>query len=330
MAQPTYDQIHVDKFLTDMSVAMFQDPKDFIADKVFQPVSVKKQSDYYAIYNMDDFRRDEAQKRAPATESEGGGYNLSKDTYFCEKYAYHKDVTEEDRVNSDTPLSADVDAIEFVMQKMLILKERIWRDTFFTTGVWDTDLTGGAAAGPGVDFVQWDQTAATPIKNIMDAKMTVGALTGKRLNTLVISPPVRAALDDCPDVLERIQYGGTPGSPAVVTEAALAQCFGVDRVLVPWGVINTAAEGATAYTDFIFGKHALLCYTEPSSGIKKPTAGRIFHWTGLLGSGAMGVRVNRLPMDHLGIGTQRIEAEVAFDMKAISTVLGVFFSGAVA
>jgi len=323
MAQPTRAQIHVDSFLTDMSVAMFQNPANFIAGQVFQDVSVKKQSDLYAIYDMADFRRDAAEKRAPATESVGGGYRVSNEQYFCEKYAYHKDVTEEDRVNSDQPLDADRDAVDFVMQKMLILKERIWRDNFFTTGIWDTDLVGG------VDFTVWDNAASTPIKDISDAQMVVGALTGLKMNTLVLSPPVRAVLNDNPDVLERIQYGGTPGAPAVVTDSALAQCFGVDRILVPWGVINTAAEGATEYTDFIFGKDAMLCYTEPGTGKKKPTAGRTFHWTGLLGSGAMGVRVNRLPMDLLGLGTERIEAEVAFVMKAISTVLGTFFDGVV-
>ena len=330
MAQPPYSQIHVDKFLTNMSVAMLQDPEKFIAGKVFTEVGTKTQSDSYPVYDMADFRRDEAQLRAAATESEGGGYNVSPDTYFCQKYGYHKDVTPEDRINSDSPLAADIDALDFVTEKFLILKERIWRDSFFQLAVWDNDLVGGAAAGPGVDFIQWDQALGVPIQDIKDAQLLVGNQTGIKLDTLIMSPPVRYALDTNPDILARIVYGGTPGSPAVVNDAAIAQALGVNRILVPWGVINTAVEGAAEYTNWIYGNNALLTYTDNQAGLKKPVSGRIFNWTGLLGAGAAGMRINRLPMDLLGPGTQRIEGEAAFDMKVVSSILGVFFSGAVA
>jgi len=73
------------------------------------------------------------------------------------------------------------------------------------------------------------------------------------------------------------------------------------------------------------GKHALLCYSNPRPALKKPSAGYIFAWTGLEGSGAYGNRIVRLPMDMLGLGTERIEGEIAFDAKKICGDLGTFF-----
>ena len=105
MPNPTFSDIHVNGPLTNISVAYIQKTEAFVADKVFPIVPVKKQSDRYFIYLKEDWFRDEAEKRKQGTESAGGGYGLDNTpSYYCETWAYHKDVTEEDRANSDKPL----------------------------------------------------------------------------------------------------------------------------------------------------------------------------------------------------------------------------------
>ena len=69
----------------------------------------------------------------------------------------------------------------------------------------------------------------------------------------------------------------------------------------------------------------VLCYSNPRPALRKPSAGYIFAWTGLEGSGAYGNRIVRLPMDMLGLGTERIEGEIAFDAKQICADMGIFF-----
>jgi hypothetical protein len=144
---------------------------------------------------------------------------------------------------------------------------------------------------------------------------------------MVIGPYVYKALRNHADVLDRIKY--TQG-PAIPTPNLLAQLFDVDKVLIAQAVKNTAAKGATESTDFIYGKHALLAYAAPSPGLKQPTAGYIMAWTGLEGAGAYGNRMYRIPMDHLGLGTTRIEGEMAYDCELVASSLGVFFNGIVA
>lgn len=324
---PNYSQVHIDRALTNMSVAYMQQATAFIAARVFPIVPVQKQSDRYFVYSREDFFRDEAQVRAPATESAGGGYDIDNTPqYFCQKYAYHKDVTEEDRTNTDSPLNADQDAVDFVSQKMLLKREVTWANSYFKAGVWSTEYTG-TAASPGVgQFLQWNDANSTPIEDI-DARQTeITELTGYKPNKLVLGMWVYKALKNHPDILERIKYT----QRGIVTTEILAALFDVDEVLVASAVQNTAPKGAAENNQFILGKHALLCYAAPRPALKTPSAGYTFAWTGLLGSGAYGNRMLRIPMDWLGKGTERIECEMAYDQKVVAADLGAFFADAVA
>ena len=73
---PTMQNAHIDRAMTNISVAYLQEANAFIADKVFPIVPVKRQSDVYYQYSKEDFMRDEAQERGAATESAGGDYGV--------------------------------------------------------------------------------------------------------------------------------------------------------------------------------------------------------------------------------------------------------------
>ena len=318
---PTMQTAHIDRAMTNISVAYMQDATAFIADKVFPIVPVKRQSDVYYQYSKADFMRDEARERGAATESAGGDYGVeAQDPYYCRKHAFHTDITPEARANYDEPLDADRDATDFVSQKMLIRREMEWASNFFGTGVWDTEFAG-AASTSGTNKEYWSSATSDPIGDITGASVQMASETGYRPNTLVLSPFVFNALKNHEDILDRIKYT----QKGIVTADLLATLFEVDKVLVAWGVANTAVKGATEDTGFIMGKHAMLCYANPAPALRKPSAGYIFAWTGLEGSGGYGNRIVRLPMDLLGLGTERIECEIAFDAKKICSDLGIFF-----
>ena len=122
---PDRAKTHIDRALTNVSVAYIQEENAFIADKVFPIIPVTRQSDLYFIYDKETFFLDEAAERANGEESKGGDYNVEKsEPYFCRVYAYHKDLTDRDRLNMDNPLQADKDATIFVTQKLLLKRER--------------------------------------------------------------------------------------------------------------------------------------------------------------------------------------------------------------
>ncbi len=324
---PTMQNAHIDRALTNISVSYLQDASAFIADKVFPILPVKRQSDVFYKYKKEDFMRDEAQVRGAATESAGGDYGVeASDPYYCRKHAFHKDVTPEERANYDEPLDADKDATDFVTQKMLIRREMQWASTFFKAGVWGTEIAGVDSGAAANQTLKWSLPTSNPIKDITEAGVQMASETGFKPNTLVLSPFAFNALKNHEDILDRIKYT----QKGIVTADLLATLFEVEHVYVAWSVVNTAAKGADANVNFIMGKHALLCYSNPRPALRKPSAGYIFAWTGLEGSGAYGNRIVRLPMDMLGLGTERIEGEIAFDAKQICADLGVFFQDIVA
>lgn len=323
---PSRADIHIDRALTNISVQYMQDANNFIAGQVFPSVPVQKQSDRYFVYLREDWFRDDARERAPGAESAGGDYELDNTpTYFCRKYAYHKDVFEEDRVNADNPLTPDEDAVAFVTDKILLNKENNWARTFFKKGVWGTDLTGNATAATN-QLVYWDDYAnSSPIEDMTKLATQMAEVTGKRPNTLVMGRRAYDALKNHPDFLDRVKYT----QKGVVTTDLIAEMFDVERVLIANAIQNTSQKGATANMQFIMGNHVLLCYTTNTPRLKTATAGYTFVWTGLMGANALGGRINRFTMPMLGIGTERIEMELAYDMKVVAADMGIFIENIV-
>lgn len=326
---PGFNQVHIDRAMTNLSVAYMQDESVFVADKIFPLVPVQKQSDLFFVYRKEDFFRDEAKERAAGTESAGGDYEIDQaPPYFCKVYAYHKDIDERERVNADEPIKPDQDATEFVSQKLLLKREILWASNFFKAGVWATELTGqaGAVSDRDTQIMHWDNPASDPIKDIRYRRTKMIQETGLAPNVLVLAPFVYDALQDHADIIDRIKYT----QKGVTTDALLAELFQVEKVVVPYAIQNTAAKGAEGKMNFIMSNtDALLVHAAKAPGIKKPSAGYIFVWKGLKGSGAYGNRITRIPMPWLGADTERIEGEMAFDMKVVSKDLGVYFKNAV-
>ncbi len=85
--------------------------------------------------------------RGLSQESAGGGYGLDHTgSYNCNVWALHKDVDDQVRANSDSPLSPDRDATIYLTQQALTRRERLWATKFFGTSIWTKELAGQAAA----------------------------------------------------------------------------------------------------------------------------------------------------------------------------------------
>jgi len=328
MPNPTPKDAHVDAALTNISVANMQTDDMFIASRAFPMVPVTKQSDKYFIHDRRDWLRNEVKKRAPGTESAGGGRRLSTDTYFAEVFAIHEDVGEQDRANADPAVDPDVDATDWVTQQMMIAREVEVQRTYFTTSLW-TGSTTAADITPGT---LWDVSTGTPIKDIKNQAISIAKKNGVNPNNIkLIAPPdVWVAISQNPTVQDQVKYVRGGGADANDT-AILAKLLGIGEVLVPWCVQDTSKElAATEVTGFVWTqKDALLVYTNPQPGKKKFTAGYVFAWTGMLGASAFGSRISRIPMDWLGIGTVRIEGEMAFDAKVVAATGGAYFNNVI-
>jgi hypothetical protein len=302
-----------------------QRQENFIADKVFPIIPVDKKSDKYFVYTKNDWFRDEAQRRADATESAGSGYNLTTGTYNADVWAFHKDVGDQTLANADAPLNPLREAAEFVTHRLLLRRELQFVTDFFTTGVWADDVTGVSGTPSTNEVKQWsDYTSSDPINDIEAAKSEILGNTGMEANTLVLGYEVFRQLKNHPDLVDRIKYT----SSQTITTDMLAAMFDIPRVMIAKAVKATNNEGASEAYGFAFGKGALLCHVAPNPGVMTPSAGYQFSWTGV--SQGLGANIGTSSFRMESIKADRVEAEMAFDNKVIGSDLGYFWTSIVA
>ena len=339
---PSRGDVHVNRPLTNISVAFLQSEEAFVAMQVFPNIDVQYKSDMYFVYDRSDFNRDSMKKRAPGTESAGAAFGITEQTYTADVFSLHRDIPDQVVANMDNPLNAQRDSTIFLTQQGLLRREVDWRDQYFTAGgnpgaIWTFVADGvasGSATAPGSynpadvtdvanKITKWsDYSASTPIEDVRRAKQFMQMRTGYRPNIMTFGRPAYDTLLDHPDLIGRFDRGQTTGA-ALANRQTLAQIFELDAVYVMDGIINTAAEGLVEVNSFIGGNHALLSYRPNTPGIMIPSAGYTFSWTGYLGAGNRGTRMKSFYMQHLE--SERVEISMAFTHNKVSKDLGFFF-----
>lgn len=313
MAQPDNNDVSFDPLLTNISIAVYQNPINYIMSKVFPVISVPKQSGKYAVYDQNSWFIDEAKPRGDSEESSGGGYTISKESYNCIPYAYHKDIGDQIRKNAASVFNLDSDATRFVTEKLMLRQENAFVDACFKTGVWGADKVGGT------DFVKFsNQATSDPIGVISTYRQTMQLATGYDPNTIVMGYEVYENLKNHPDIVDRLKY--TTSEPA--TEQVLAKLLGVENLYVAKAIKASNKEGDTAAYTSIFGDNALLCYVTKNPGLLVPTAGYTFVWD-YAGIGP-NIGISKMRIDTKKC--DRIEGEIAFTPRIIAPGMGTFLS----
>ena len=305
----TTSEVHVDQALTNISLAYAQETNTFIADRVFNKVSVDKLSNKYHVFTKSDYLRGVAEMRAPGSPTAGANFTLSQDTYSCDQFGVHMDVDDLVARNSDEGVNILTSAAQYVTEKLLQKRDQEFAAAAFTTSTWTGSSTGGDIT-PGT---LWSASGGTPIKDIQTEQDAVYSKTGRKPNVLVLGRDVYTALRDSEDVLDRVKFS----ERGIVTTDLLASLFDVDEVMIASSIVNSANEGATASYSYIFDPDdALLVYRPQNPGLMTPAGGYMFEFENL--------RTLRYRMDQNH--SERIEAVSTFDFKVTGADLGVFFN----
>lgn len=325
---PTAGDVHVDRPLTNFSMAVFQEESAMLASSCFPVVPVQNQTDKYFVWNRGDLFRDEARVRAPGTPVIRTGARISTDSYYCSIYELGDSIPDEVRRNADPGTNLEQNKVRALIQKMLIRRERIFAANFLATSKWSTDITGASVTPATAEVLHWSNASSTPIDDVLEGKETILKNTGKEPNTLVLTYDVRRVLATNAQVLARLTGGQTPGGPAMISNMDLAKVFEVDRILVSKAVYNSAANNATASMGFVATKKALLLYSDPNPGLDSETAGATFVWTASGFGNGVGVQINTMRDDKSY--SDLMDAFMNFDQKLTSADMGYFFDSIIA
>jgi hypothetical protein len=321
---PTESDVHVDRPLTNFSMAAFQEESVHLASSCFPVIPVNNQTDKYYTWNRSDLFRDEARVRAPGTPVIRTGARLSSDSYYCSIYELGDIIPDEVRRNSDPGVNLEQNKVRAIIQKLLIKRERIFALNFLATSKWTTDIAGATVSPATNEVLQWANSSSTPVDDVLRGKERILKNTGKEANTLVLTNDVRRVLATNAQVLARLTGGQTPGGPAIVSDMDLAKVFEVNRILVSKAVYNSAAENATASMGFVATRKALLLYSDPNPGLDSETAGATFVWANSGFGNRVGVQINMMRDDKAY--SDLIDGFMNFDQKLTSADMGYFFN----
>jgi len=257
---PLSGQIHRDKTLENISVAYRSER--LIADLLAPRVDVKHETDLYFVYAKNSLSLPET-LRANGAVANQADWDVSTASYSLAEHALKHLVTDRDRSNADPAIKLDIDATEYLTEKILLRKEVDLANLVTTDGNWanETSLTSTLAWSANT-------TLSNPITFIDTATSVIALNSGKLPNTVVINDPTFRAAKEHTSIVDRVKYTSADS----VTEAMLAKLFNVPRILVAGGIRNTAGEGLADSMGWIWTDMAFVAYIEPNPGLKKPSA----------------------------------------------------------
>ena len=322
----TPSAVHIDQPLSNLTLAYVQEQTNFIADKVFPVVGVQRQSDKYYLYDRAGMNRaGNVKKLAPRTEVNRIGMAISNDSYYADVYGIGMDFDEQTIANEDAMLEIRSAGAQTLVNQVLIEREEQFASSFFSAGVWTTDVTPSNL---------WsDYTNSTPITDVTAGRRTMQLKSGGfKPNTMVIGKEVLDVLINHPDILARLNGGATVTNTALITDAKLAEIFEVENLYVMEAVKNGAVEGLAEANAFIGGKNALLVHTPRASGLMTPAAGLTFAWNNIPNVNNLGITVESFSDDALKRQqvAEHIQVKMAYDMKVVGADLGYFFEDVIA
>lgn len=300
--------LHINQALSNISVKYTNN--EFIAGQILKEVPVKKESDVYYIYNRD-FKIPET-LRADRSPASMHSWSVSTSTYNLNEHALADIVTDRERRNMDSPLQADIDTVENLTDKIMLRQEYEVSKLLFTTTSWGNNETI-------VTATSWDYAAGTatslPIQDMLSATSSILMRGGIRPNTLVLGWDTFVVLKENQNVYDRIKYV----ERALITPELLASVFDVEKVFVGTAVYDSAADGITESMGYVWGPNALLCYINPSMGLKKVTAATMLRIT----EAGKPYKVKKWRREELS-GDQ-VEVSTMFEPVVVASNCGFFF-----
>ncbi|MCL2388110.1 MAG: hypothetical protein FWC89_11280 [Defluviitaleaceae bacterium] len=319
-------------YLTNLSLAYFQEAAGFISQRLFPIVPVTLSTAKFYEFDKGDLTRIAA-ARKPAfghvTPAVFGKRDHSYDCKVDQVITGIDAIANLDFQRTNAPGSIDPRRAKsrFIAEQMNLHLDDMWSKKYFVPSAWSNVWEGTDTTPSGNQFYFFDNDNSDPIKIFNALATTMRQFGLRKPNKIGCGINVFGALQSNPAILERIKFQGSEANPADVTTNVLAQLFKVKEFVVSEAVVNRAKIGMDDDLQFVCDPNALLlCYTTDAPAIDEPSAGYTFAWD-MLGNGQYMAVQQYLgqPATH----SEFMEGLLATDHQVASPDLGVFLQNAV-
>jgi len=314
-------------YLSNMSMAYFQENSDYVAPSVFPICPVGLSSSYYYTFGKADLARDNVARKPAFGKVQPALMGQTDNTYKCEVDQVIVGIDQIDQLNyqrSKVPGVADPRRakVRFATEQLKLHLDILFAQGFFKESAWGNVWTGVASNPTGKQFLKFSDANFDPV-NFFDARMKEIKQQGRRKpNRLALGANAYIGLKNHPDIIERVKYTGSTANPAIVTTAALASILQVEQVRVLESTYNAGGVGQEDMQFVCDPNAALLCYATPNPSIDEPSAGYIFTWD-MLGNGQY-VALDQYEGEK-GTHSEFVEGLMSTDMKKTADDLAIFF-----
>lgn len=251
---PVTQEVHIDRAMTEFSLRYSNSL--FIAESVIPPAFVQKDSDKWFKYDKSNMRSESDGPRGDREAAEEASYSVTTDSYQLGYYSLKDIVTDRVRNNSDAPLRPDEDAVQNLLDKMLLGKEiRAAALMFSTSNITQNTTLSGTS--------RWsDYSGSDPFGDIETARAQVLSGSTRLPNAVVMGWQVWSKLKYHTGLVERIKYS-TPNGMTLAMFADLIE-IEVGNIFIGAAQKDTAVEGQTYSASFVWGKGFNLFYRNPN------------------------------------------------------------------
>jgi len=321
-------------YLTNLALAFFQEPGNFVSKRMFPLVPVPLSSARFYEFDRGDLARDNVTRKPEFGHVAPAIFGKRDQYYHCEVDQVITGIDQIStldfqRTNAPGVIDPRRAKVRFITEQLNIHMDRVWADKYFNAASWSHVWNGvdTPPASGSNEFYYFDNDNSDPVRffNVVSNRMLLAGL--REPNKICMGVNVFAALQTNETILERIKYQGTEANPADVTANVLAQLFNVDEIVVAKSIINTSPVGVDDNLQFICNPNdLLLTYTTNAPSIEEPSAGYTFAWD-MLGNGQYLAVQQYLgePATH----TEFVEGLVCPDPRVTAPDLGVFLQSAV-
>ncbi|MDO4280778.1 MAG: hypothetical protein Q4C56_04025 [Peptococcaceae bacterium] len=320
-------------YLTNLSMAYFQDASRYVAKNIFPICPVKLSSARYYTFAKEDLLRDNVARKPQFGKVQPAQMGQADQSYACQVDQVIVGIDQIEALDyqrTNAPGSADPRKakVKFIAEQMNLHQDIVFAENFFAPGIWGNEWSGAAAYDQDAKtFIKFNDDNCDPVLLIDDLCTDVEQNTGRRPNRLALGKAAFNALKAHPGVVERVKFGGSTANPATVNERVLAELFGIERVVVMSSIYNKAGFGTAGDMQFICDPtSALLAYATNTPAIDEPSAGYIFTWD-MLGNGQYMPTVQYAGEN--GTHSEFVEGLFAADMKKTADDLAVFLKDCV-
>jgi hypothetical protein len=322
---------HVDRPLSNLSIAFVQTSEQFIASKVGTPIPVSHESDKYTEYPQGYWNREYDSTRAEEGVANSVNYNTKERNYSIGDKALRIFISDRKRANADNIFNLDNEGQSLVSNSLMIGEEIDFRDKFLVTGKWSLDKVGVASGPTGDQFLKWSDAASDPVGDYKTARRAFILRTaGKKPNEIAMTLDVFDTLTEHPAIIDRIKTT-VANMPATISLDMIAGLFEVDKINIISTMVNTASDAVEdgngdvpVNNTFLVEGVFLPMHNAATGGLLTATAIGNFYLPTFTGSD-LGPRFRRYRAVE-GKDGEYIEGQIRVDRRIISADMGELWS----